>query len=60
MSAPKLAEAEYVCDCDATDERHDYKVTGHDGSVTICAYCPDCYEMALIDWSGETAKVEAV
>lgn len=54
-------KVDYTCECplDPGEKRRLYKVTGHDGSTALCAYCPACAELAAMDWNGETAKIQA-
>jgi len=58
ISAP-VEGVTYRCECDAP-ERHRCIVTGHDGSEVMVDYCDDCFELAEIDWNGETASVVKV
>lgn len=58
------AESTVTCECVAVDftevPRALYRVTGRDGSTSICSYCDSCAALAREDWSGEVAAVEAV
>ncbi len=50
---------DFRCECD-TPERHRCIVTGHDGSTVAVDYCDGCFELAEVDWNGETASVVKV
>lgn len=50
---------DFTCECD-TPERSDYRVTDHDGHTVTVRYCEGCVELARIDWTGETAAIEAL
>jgi hypothetical protein len=53
-------DTDYICECDFIGPRQAYVVTGRDGSTATCCYCPDCHELAVSDWTGETADVRPV
>lgn len=49
------ANDEYICECGEPVEA--YRVTGHDGTESVCHYCAECADLARIDWNGETAVI---
>ena len=49
----------FTCECEAT-ERKTYRVVSHEGQTALVSYCIECYELAKVDWNGETASIEEV
>ena len=60
MNELEAQTPDYTCECplDEPEARSRYRVTGHDGTVAICDYCPCCADLATVDWNGETAAIE--
>ncbi len=46
----------FRCECD-TPERTRCLVIAHTGHSSLADYCDGCFELAEIDWNGETASV---
>lgn len=57
-AAREIPECE--CPLEQGERRRLYVVTSHQGDEGFVRYCPECYELALIDWNRETAKVRLV
>lgn len=54
-----MSEITFICECD-TPERHTCLVVDHDGTEALVRYCEGCIDLAIIDWTGETASISIV
>lgn len=61
MMCPHACDAPvFVCECATDEPRRLCVVEDYAGEEALVRYCPECIELARVDWNGETKSIRVV